>query len=278
LQDVAACADRHHDFFQSRIAGTFTEAVDGALNLPRTAGHTGQGIGNCQTQIVVAVHGEDGLIAVRHPFADLLEHVLVFVGGCVADRIGQVDCRRPAFDGGFHAAAQIVDRRAGGVHGRPFDIVDQVARAGHCVGDDLHHLFLGLIHLELQMNRGGGDEGVDPTLGSVFDSFAAAVDIGVNGAGEPGNHRVLRTSCDLTDGFEVAVGGNWKSGLDDVDTHVIENLCDLQFFFQRHGRAGRLFAVAQGGVEDADMIRFLGGSHFVSSLAWIGGSKRNWQA
>jgi hypothetical protein len=36
----------------------------------------------------------------------------------------------------------------------------------------------------------------------------------------------------------------------------------LQLLFQVHGRAGRLLAVAQGGVEDADLILLGSGGHF----------------
>jgi len=118
---------------------------------------------------------------------------------------------------------------------------------------------------------------MDAALVCVFYGFATSVDIGMNGAGEACNDRVLRPLCNFTDGFEIAIGGDRKSGFDDVHAHVVEDLGDLQLFLQCHGGTGRLLAVAQGGVKDADMVRLLGGSHVVSSLAWIGGSKELWQ-
>ena len=54
------------------------------------------------------------------------------------------------------------------------------------------------------------------------------------------------------DGLEIAIGGDWKPGLDDIDTHFIERLGHLELFFQRHGRAGRLLAITQSGVENED--------------------------
>ena len=62
---------------------------------------------------------------------------------------------------------------------------------------------------------------------------------------------------DLRDGLEVAVGGDRKARLDDVDAHLVEELGDLDLLVERHRGAGRLLAVAQGGVEDDDA--FLGG-------------------
>ena len=45
-----------------------------------------------------------------------------------------------------------------------------------------------------------------------------------------------------------------KAGLDDVDAHLIEQLGDFELFLMRHGGAGALLAVAQGGVEDDDAV------------------------
>ncbi len=114
------------------------------------------------------------------------------------------------------------------------------------------------------MDRRGGHEGVDAALAGMLHGVAAAVDIGVDGAGEACDHRVPGALGDLADGLEVAVGGDRKAGFDDVDTHVVEDFGDLQLFFQGHGGAGRLFAVAQGGVEDADLI-FFGSHSFIPS-------------
>ena len=46
-----------------------------------------------------------------------------------------------------------------------------------------------------------------------------------------------------------------KTGLDDIDVEAGQLTGDLHFLAEVHGRAGALFAVAQGGVEDDDFIR-----------------------
>ena len=46
--------------------------------------------------------------------------------------------------------------------------------------------------------------------------------------------------------------GDGETGLDDVDAKVAQGVGHLKLFGQVHAGAGRLFAVAQGGVEDQD--------------------------
>src|SRR5690606_13483473 len=50
-QGVAAGAERHDDFFQGGIAGPFTNAVDRALDLPRTRLNGGDTVGYGHTQV-----------------------------------------------------------------------------------------------------------------------------------------------------------------------------------------------------------------------------------
>src|SRR6185503_15446903 len=57
---------------------------------------------------------------------------------------------------------------------------------------------------------------------------------------------------------EIARARNRKAGLDDVDAHLVKQFGDPQFLFMRHRRAWRLLAVAQGGVEDGDVLQWGG--------------------
>ena len=90
-------------------------------------------------------------------------------------------------------------------------------------------------------------------LAGLMASAQRSMSLG-DGAREPADHRILRALGDLVDGGEVAVGGDGKAGLDDVDAHGVEQLGDFELFLMRHGGAGALLAVAQGGVEDDDAV------------------------
>jgi len=64
-----------------------------------------------------------------------------------------------------------------------------------------------------------------------------------------------RRAISLT-AWKSPFGGDRETGLDDVDAHVVEHLGDLELFLKRHGGAGALFAVAQGGVEYNEAVLF----------------------
>ncbi len=82
-QAVAARLQRHDDLFQGGVAGPLAQAVDGALDLARPALHPGQGVGDGQAQVVVAVGGEHHRVGARHAGDQVAEQLGVLVGiGC----------------------------------------------------------------------------------------------------------------------------------------------------------------------------------------------------
>ncbi len=197
---------------------------------------------------------ENRLIRTRHALAHGAEHLVVFLGRRVADRVGQVDRRRASLDGGFHAAAEIVDAGARRVHGAPLDILDQVARPRNRGRDDLEHLGFALAHLVREMDRRRRNERVDAPAFGMAHGLAGAVDVAGDGAGKTGDSRLLHALRDRRHGLEVAFGGDRKTGFDDVDAHGVEAVGNLELLLEGHGRAGALLAVAQRGVEDDDAV------------------------
>ena len=87
-----------------------------------------------------------------------------------------------------------------------------------------------------------------------LDRFGAAVDVLESGARQTTDDGVLGALGDLVDSGEIAFRGDREAGLDDVDAHGVEQFGDLELLLMRHGRAGALLAVAQGGVEDDDAV------------------------
>ena len=252
--DIGAGLDRHHDFFQRGVARPLPDAVDGGLNLTRATLDARQRVGDGETQIVMAVHREDRFIRVRHPLANGDEHPPVFVRHRIADGVRQVDGGGARRDRGLHAFAQIINRSAGRVHRRPFDILDQVASLLHRGGDDLQHLRLALAHLMRQMDRRRGNEGMDAAPTRVSHGFAGAGDIAGNGARQTCDDRVPGVSGDLRDRFEITDRSDREAGFDDIDSHVVEHLGDFDLLLEGHGGAGALLAVAQRGVENNDAV------------------------
>ena len=87
-----------------------------------------------------------------------------------------------------------------------------------------------------------------------LNGFGATIDVAEGGAGQPADDGILGALGDLVDGGEVAFRGDRKTGLDDIDTHLVEQLGDFELLFMGHRGAGALLAIAQRGVEDDDAI------------------------
>ena len=237
-QGVGPGAQRHHHLFQSGVAGALAQAVHRAFDLPGAAGETGERVGHRQPEVVVAVGGKDRLVGVGHPLADGFEHRLVLRRGGEADGVGQVDRGRAGADRHLDAAAKVVERRAGRVHRRPFDVGHEVARLRHRARDDLQHLRLALVHLMGEVDRRGRDEGVDARSRGVAHRLAASGDVALDGAGEAGHGGGLGLPGDGADRLEIADRGDGKAGLDDVDAHRVEQGGDFELALEAHGGAG----------------------------------------
>ncbi len=81
-----------------------------------------------------------------------------------------------------------------------------------------------------------------------------AVDVAGGGAGEAGDGGAFALPRDLADRGEVAVGGDGEARLDDVDAERLELGGDAQLLLEVHRAARRLLAVAQGRVENPDLV------------------------
>lgn len=218
-----------------------------------------QGVGDRETQVVVAMDREHRLVGVRHALTHIREHVAVLGGRGVAHRVGEIDRRGAGLDRRLDAAAQIIEGRARRVHGRPFHVLHEVAGLGHGLQDDVDDLVLALAHLVREVDRRGRHEGVDPRPLGMAHRLAGPGDVGGNRAGEPRDGGALGPPGDLRHGLEIAVRRDGKAGLDDVDAHRIEQLGHRELLVEGHGGAGALLAVAQRGVEDYDAVAGGGG-------------------
>ena len=216
----------------------------------------GQAVRDGQAQIVVAVHGEDRLVRVRHALAQHLDRLVHLLRHGVADRIGDVDVVVAGLDRGFHAAAQEIRLGAGRVHRRPFHIVSVRAGSRHRGDHLLEHLFGAHLELILPANRRGADEGMDAASRGVAHRFAGTVDVLVIAARQAAHNRVFYELGDLRDRLEIAVRRGREARLDDVDAHLVQQDGDFELLVMGHRGARRLLAVAQRGVQYPYAILF----------------------
>ena len=161
------------------------------------------------------------------------EHGAVLVRRGVADRVGQVDGGGAGLDGRLDAAAEIVDRRARGVHGattrHPRRDCAPGPRSARMISSTCSSVlriwcarWIGEVETKVWM-RGRA---------AWPDRLARAGDVGGDGARQTGDDGVLGPPGDLGHGLEVAVRGDREAGLDDVDAHGVEQFGDLELLLQ----------------------------------------------
>ena len=84
--------------------------------------------------------------------------------------------------------------------------------------------------------------------------FGGEVDVAVVTARQRGDDRAVDGVGDLLDAAQIALRGGGEAGFDDVHAERVELPGEAQFGFRCHRIAGCLFAVAQRGIEDDDIL------------------------
>ncbi len=259
--------DGGDDLAEGGIAGAFAEAVDGDMDAVDAGLGGGEAVGGTEAVVVVAMEVEaDGGEGGDHPF----EVAGQLLGGEDAEGVGQHDAG---------------DRQGQQALGEGEDVGQAVAHAvgpvlevdvdGEALGgggldlglDVVEVLFRGLAQLHTAMGLGA--------LGEQVHDLAAD-------AGDPVGGLALVGEAEDFDGLELAAfGGPVEDGagalglacgdarggdLEAVDAAFVDQGAgDLQLLRRGEGDARRLFAIAQGGVDDLQ-VGVLGRVHDGASL------------
>ena len=176
------------------------------------------------------------------------------VGDGVADGVGDVDRGRAGVDDRLVDSQQELRVGARGVLGGELDRRRPSAlrrSATHSTAGG-EHLLAGGAELVLEVDVAGGDEDVEARALGDADGLHRPLRVAVATAREGGHGHALRLLGDPVDGVEVAGRGGREAGLDDVHVEAHELARDLELLLGGQRGAGRLLAVAQGRVEDAD--------------------------
>jgi hypothetical protein len=241
-------ADRHDDLLHGGVAGPLPDAVDRALHLPGAGLDGGQRVGDGQAQVVVAV-GADHVVA-GDPFPDRPDALRPLARHGEADRVGDVEGAGTTVDGGLEDVAHEVEVGPGGVLGAELDVVGVLPGTRHRRDGLGPHLLGAHAQLVLHVGGAGGDEHVDAAPLGRLDRLPAAVDVLVGGPGQAADDGAAHRRGDGVDGVEVALAGDREPGLEVVDPQARQLLGDLELLADVQRDARRLFAVAEGGVED----------------------------
>src|SRR5262249_1950706 len=117
LQKPSAYLDRHHNFFESSIAGSLADTVNGAFDLGRSILYTGKRGRDGKSEVIVTVRADRHPIDVLYSSTHIADQPAILFGDAITDSVRDIHDRRPGLNNGFQDAAQIVDLGATGVFG-----------------------------------------------------------------------------------------------------------------------------------------------------------------
>ena len=263
-KELAPCLEGHHDLLEGSVPGPLADAVDRNLRLTSAGLQTGERVRGGHAEVVVAVDGDDGVFDSPDLFLEAGDGFGEFRRRRVADGVRDVDGPRAGLDGRLDHLAEKIELGATGVLGAELDVLTALAGVGNHRPHFFKHLFLAHPQLVLPVDWRGGDEGVDPPMGGRGDGFQDSINVRRTGAGKTADRwwswaavvgiPAADLLCDGLDRQEIVGRSGRETGLDDVDTEAGKRTRDLQLLTRAHGGPRRLFAVAQGGIEDSYVL------------------------
>ncbi len=114
-KDILTGAHRHDNFFQRSIAGALTQTINGTFDLPCALHDGSEGVGNRQTEVIVAMHRKNCLVCVRHCGNQATNSIGVFRRKTVTHRIGEVDRASASIDHLFDDTTHEIKFRTTGI-------------------------------------------------------------------------------------------------------------------------------------------------------------------
>ncbi len=143
---------------------------------------------------------------------------------------------------------------AGRILGGELDVVDVRARQGHVLVHRFQHLLAAHAQLVFAMQRTGGQEQVQARTGGGLHGTQRGLDIGGQAARQHRQGGVAQFAGDQRMRLAVRLRTGRKTRFDDVHAQLGQAARHHQLLLRGHAATGRLLAIAQGGIEDADVI------------------------
>ena len=249
-------AQRHHHFFDRGIARAFANAIDGGFNLPHPGTNGRKRIRNRQTQIIMIMRGQDHLIRTRDPFTHHGENARHILRQRITDRIGDIDGGGTRLDGRFHTTAEEIRVRPRAIFRRPFHIIRMLAGEFNTAGHQIQHLFRFKPQLDTHMQRTGRDKSMYPLARRRLHRLSRPQNISRRRARQATNHRPIlgKTLRNGQHTFKIPGRGNGEARFHHINPQFRQRFRHAELFLKIHGKTGRLFTIAERGVEHDDAV------------------------
>src|SRR5579859_4432076 len=207
----------HNHIFAGGIPSTLAKAVDAGINALGTVAQGLQSVGNGQAEIIMAVGGD------AHA-GELLAHIsdklAKLPGQGETDRIAERDKADALFKQHIADLQDKVMLGTGGIFQSKIDILGIGTSLGHSGAGQFTHLIAGLAKLDLTMEGGNADKGLDNGMRSNLDGFPGALDISGVGATNGADFSILNFGGDETDSLEFPGRGDGEAAVEGIKAHI----------------------------------------------------------
>jgi hypothetical protein len=199
----------------------------------------------------MAVGAESNARRVAQVFAHAPEHRAVLFRDRITYCIRQIQNSGAGIDRHATNLAKKVNVRAPSILGGELDFLNMLPSKTYHRADGFQGLLTRDIQLRVKVQVRGREKNVQTRGGRRFQGLERRDDIFFFGAGERRNGDVPYFLGYQAHGLEVAAGRYRESRFDDVDAQRGKLPGHADFLRRVHREAGRLFSVAEGGIENA---------------------------
>ena len=218
---LAVHLDAHHHFFHSGVAGTFAQAVDGALDLASAVFNASKGKRSGHAQVVVAVDGKRCLVHVGNVLHQVLDAATEFIGQGVAGGIGDVDNGSTRSDGGLYDLGQKLVIGAACILCVELNIVHVLLSVLHGSSGALKDLLGRSAELIVDVAVGNADARVDTGALALGQCASSGIDVLFHSTGKCADYgTVPYLGSDLLNRLEVTRGRHRKARLNNIDVQT----------------------------------------------------------
>lgn len=244
----------HHHFFERRVSGPLSNAIDRDFHLSCPTHHSGEGVRGGHAQIVVAVATQHGFIDVGDVVADALDEVKILVGVREPGGVGHVNRGRAGLDDFFHDFVHVVEVGSAGIFHEVLDVVGELSRVFHGTHPNLKRLLFRHAQLVLKVIFAHAKPGVNPATFSRFQGFRRHLNVFLASTGESANGHSLDLSGEGLYRLKIARRTNGESSFDNVHAEVSKGVGNGQFLLHAQSHAWALFAISERRIEDQNLV------------------------
>ena len=182
----------------------------------------------------MAVHGEDDVFCAFRGFDQIFDQRPHLFRGGVANRIRDIDRCRTVFDRCFHDLGKKFRLASRRVLRRELDIRAVLLCVCRHTAGCFQHVLRFHLQFVFHMQRGRCDEQMDPRIHCIFYGIPCRINVALCRSGQRCNGASLDLPRDRLHGFKISRRRDGKAGLDDIDFHPFQALCDLDLFTEIH--------------------------------------------